>query len=102
MKKAIGANDAIDNDSVGAAVVENFALRVFSAADNEDRSGRATRYVSLILPLELETDCTLGSRPRNSWLLQTSSKSSKHSTMPTSQKPYVKLYLSLSNKLTAS
>lgn len=43
MKSSIGHSDAIDNDAAGSAYVENFALRVFSVADNEDRSSRATR-----------------------------------------------------------
>jgi len=43
MKKEIGPNDAIDNDVVAAAYVENFALRVFGTTDSEDRAGKATR-----------------------------------------------------------
>lgn len=43
MKKEIGPNDAVDNDAVAAAYVENFALRVFEATDSEDRAGKATR-----------------------------------------------------------
>ncbi|KAF9486312.1 DUF605-domain-containing protein, partial [Pholiota conissans] len=43
LKAEIGANDAIDLESVSSAYVENFALKVFANADNEDRSGRATR-----------------------------------------------------------
>lgn len=43
MKKEIGSNDAIDNDIVAAAYVENFALRVFGVTDSEDRAGKATR-----------------------------------------------------------
>lgn len=46
LKSAIGLHDAIDVETVSAAYVENFALKVFANADNEDRSGRATRYVS--------------------------------------------------------
>lgn len=42
-KKEIGPNDAIDNDVVAAAYVENFALRVFGMTDSEDRAGKATR-----------------------------------------------------------
>lgn len=45
MKKSIGTNDAVEHESVGAAYVENFALKVFAAADNEDRKGSATRFV---------------------------------------------------------
>lgn len=43
LKNEIGPNDAIDNDAASAAYVENFALKVFGMADNEDRSGNATR-----------------------------------------------------------
>lgn len=43
MKKEIGPNDAIDNDVVAAAYVENFALKVFEMTDSEDRAGKATR-----------------------------------------------------------
>ncbi|KIM47740.1 hypothetical protein M413DRAFT_208471 [Hebeloma cylindrosporum] len=43
MKFDIGSNDAIDTESVSSAYVENFALKVFANADNEDRSSRATR-----------------------------------------------------------
>lgn len=42
-KKEIGPNDAIDNDVVAAAYVENFALKVFGMTDSEDRAGKATR-----------------------------------------------------------
>lgn len=43
MKAEIGSNDAIEDESASSAYVENFALRVFAAADNEDRRGNATR-----------------------------------------------------------
>ena len=43
MKKEIGPNDAVDNDIVAAAYVENFALKVFGMTDSEDRAGNATR-----------------------------------------------------------
>ncbi|KAI0348357.1 DUF605-domain-containing protein [Trametopsis cervina] len=43
MKAEIGPNDAIDDESASSAYVENFALRVFAMADNEDRKGNATR-----------------------------------------------------------
>ncbi|GJE99635.1 Vta1 like-domain-containing protein [Phanerochaete sordida] len=43
MKSEIGPNDAIDDELASSAYVENFALRVFAAADNEDRKGNATR-----------------------------------------------------------
>ncbi|THV07522.1 DUF605-domain-containing protein [Dendrothele bispora CBS 962.96] len=43
MKSDIGPNDAIDMEAASAAYVENFAVKVFSIADNEDRSGNSTR-----------------------------------------------------------
>lgn len=43
MKAEIGPNDAIDDESASSAFVENFAIRVFAGADNEDRRGAATR-----------------------------------------------------------
>jgi vacuolar protein sorting-associated protein VTA1 len=43
MKKDIGPTDAIDIEAASAAFVENFALRVFAMADNEDRSGAGNR-----------------------------------------------------------
>ncbi|KAJ4485815.1 DUF605-domain-containing protein [Lentinula aciculospora] len=43
LKKEIGPNDAIDIESASAAYVENFALKVFSVADDEDRRGDSTR-----------------------------------------------------------
>ena len=46
LKKDIGPNDAIDMEAASSAYVENFALRVFTMADNEDRSGGANRFVS--------------------------------------------------------
>ncbi|KAI8086102.1 Vta1 like-domain-containing protein [Halteromyces radiatus] len=43
-KQALGSdNEAIKDDLVGYAHVENFALKVFLNADNEDRAGRATK-----------------------------------------------------------
>ena len=47
MKTEIGQNDAIEDDAASAAYVENFALRVFSLADNEDRRGNADRCAIL-------------------------------------------------------
>ncbi|KAJ7786487.1 Vta1 like-domain-containing protein [Mycena metata] len=43
MKQDIGPTDAIDIEAASAAFVENFALRVFAMADNEDRSGAGNR-----------------------------------------------------------
>lgn len=44
MKADIGPHDAVDIEGVSFAYVENFALKVFVNADNEDRNNRATRY----------------------------------------------------------
>ncbi|KAJ7619189.1 Vta1 like-domain-containing protein [Mycena polygramma] len=43
LKAEIGPTDAIDIEAASAAFVENFALRVFAMADNEDRSGAGNR-----------------------------------------------------------
>ncbi|KAH7916430.1 Vta1 like-domain-containing protein [Hygrophoropsis aurantiaca] len=43
LKSDIGANDAVDSEAVSAAYVENFAVKVFRMADDEDRDGEATR-----------------------------------------------------------
>ena len=45
MKIEIGSVDVIEIEAVSAAFVENFALKVFQSADNEDRRGAATRSV---------------------------------------------------------
>lgn len=47
LKREIGPNDAIDVESASVAYVENFAVKVFAAADDEDRKGAATRYVPI-------------------------------------------------------
>ena len=46
-KNEIGPNDAVHNESAGSAYVENFALKVFANADNEDRNAHATRYAAI-------------------------------------------------------
>jgi len=51
MKNDVGPNDAIDIEAASAAYVENFAVKVFAIADNEDRSGNSTRCVSSTLPI---------------------------------------------------
>jgi len=43
LRVTIGPSDAIDTTSASSAYVEDFALRVFNAADNEDRNGMSTR-----------------------------------------------------------
>ena len=47
MMTEIGPNDAVHDEAASAAYIENFALRIFVSADNEDRSGSATRCVSI-------------------------------------------------------
>ncbi|CAG8607556.1 18808_t:CDS:2 [Dentiscutata erythropus] len=42
-KKALHDNEAAVNNVVGEAYVENFGLKVFLNADNEDRAGKATK-----------------------------------------------------------
>lgn len=43
LKSQLSDNDAVINDAASSAYVENFALKVFVGADNEDRAGKATR-----------------------------------------------------------
>jgi len=45
MKNDLAGNEIMDIESASAAYVEEFALKVFTSADDEDRSGQATRYV---------------------------------------------------------
>ncbi|XP_010749064.1 vacuolar protein sorting-associated protein VTA1 homolog isoform X2 [Larimichthys crocea] len=40
MKKELGDNDSINQEVVGNAHIENYALKMFLYADNEDRAGR--------------------------------------------------------------
>ncbi|XP_037305718.1 vacuolar protein sorting-associated protein VTA1 homolog isoform X1 [Pungitius pungitius] len=40
MKKELGENDSISQEVVGNAHIENYALKMFLYADNEDRQGR--------------------------------------------------------------
>ena len=47
MKADLGPNDAVHDEPASAAYIENFALRVFAGADNEDRSGNITRCAIL-------------------------------------------------------
>jgi len=44
MKAILGANEAVTSEAAGSAFVENFALKVFLSADNEDRAGNAGKY----------------------------------------------------------
>lgn len=46
MKKDMGENEAISEDAAASAYVDNFASKLFSQADNEDRSGKGTRCVA--------------------------------------------------------
>ncbi|KAG8219518.1 Vta1 like-domain-containing protein [Butyriboletus roseoflavus] len=43
LKREIGPNDAIDIEPASAAYVENFALKVFQMADDEDRAGNPSK-----------------------------------------------------------
>ncbi|CAG8532650.1 3170_t:CDS:2 [Ambispora gerdemannii] len=42
-KKGLNEHEAISNDMAGSAYVENFGLKIFLNADNEDRAGKATK-----------------------------------------------------------
>jgi vacuolar protein sorting-associated protein VTA1 len=39
------AKETVDSESASAAYVENFALKIFASADDEDRRGSATKSV---------------------------------------------------------
>ena len=39
MKAVLAGNEAVTSEAAGAAHVENFALKVFMSADNDDRAG---------------------------------------------------------------
>jgi vacuolar protein sorting-associated protein VTA1 len=41
MKALLGGNEAVTNEAAGSAYVENFALKIFMGADNDDRGGAA-------------------------------------------------------------
>jgi vacuolar protein sorting-associated protein VTA1 len=61
LKSEIGQHDVIANDVASAAYVENFALKIFAIADNEDRSGRTTKgtakkFLAAVTFLELLKD----------------------------------------------
>lgn len=43
MKSALATNEAITNEAVGSAYVENFALRIFVSADTDERKGKFDR-----------------------------------------------------------
>ncbi|KAG0325685.1 hypothetical protein BGZ99_000275 [Dissophora globulifera] len=42
-RKEIGNNEAISSDLVGYAHIENFALKIFTKADDEDRNGQGSQ-----------------------------------------------------------
>lgn len=77
MKVDICPNDAVDIESVSSAYVEDFALKVFANADNEDRNSQATKYIksiSELCNLDLRA-VVIGRQPRNLQQLQTFCKS---------------------------
>nr|CAG8488594.1 5773_t:CDS:2 [Entrophospora candida] len=46
-KKKFSNNEAVTNDIVGEAFVENFAIKIFLNADNIDRAGKATKQTAM-------------------------------------------------------
>ena len=42
-KEELKTNEAVSDDEVAAAYVDNFSSKIFGQADAEDRSGKATR-----------------------------------------------------------
>ena len=47
MKAVLSDNEAVNNEASGAGYVENFALKVFMSADNDDRGGNTGKWVEL-------------------------------------------------------
>jgi vacuolar protein sorting-associated protein VTA1 len=45
MKEALATNEAVTNEVAGSAYVENFALKIFVSADNDERKGKYDRWV---------------------------------------------------------
>ncbi|KAL7421390.1 hypothetical protein Q5752_004275 [Cryptotrichosporon argae] len=43
MKRLLDNNEAITSEAAGSAMVENFALKVFLSADNDDRAGKCDK-----------------------------------------------------------
>jgi vacuolar protein sorting-associated protein VTA1 len=39
MKAILSEQEAVTNEAAGAGYIENFALKVFMSADNDDRAG---------------------------------------------------------------
>lgn len=74
------AKEVIDHETASAAYVEGFALKVFGMADNEDRAGKATRWICQLMQFERLSvaDYHCSEAPRRSSLqLRTSSKCSR-------------------------
>src|ERR1700722_17101402 len=49
MKADIGPNDAVDVGACSSAYIEKFALKMFAAADKEDREGEGDEWVFFFL-----------------------------------------------------
>jgi hypothetical protein len=45
MKEQMSDNEAVTDDAAAAAFVENFAIKIFGQADEEDRNGKSSRCV---------------------------------------------------------
>jgi Vta1 like len=67
LKNEIGPNDAVDVDAAGAAYLENFGLKVFASADNEDRAGRPNKWVVYLASTNCLLTVHLGRLRRSSW-----------------------------------
>lgn len=48
LKGTLSENEAVTNDAIGQTYIENFALQIFLGADNEEREGKASRYVLMV------------------------------------------------------
>jgi hypothetical protein len=61
MKADIGPNDAVDVEACSYAYIEKFALKIFAAADKEDREGKGDEWVIFVSSGDYElTNSRLG------------------------------------------
>lgn len=62
MKKELSDNESISQEVVGNAHIENYALKLFLYADNEDRAGRFHKWEPSHSLRECVCVCALTSR----------------------------------------
>jgi len=68
MKKELSESDSITQEVVGNAHIENYALKMFLYADNEDRSGRFHKWGKrCLLTLTFAVEAVLVFKAENRW-----------------------------------